>query len=414
MGEEAKTYQVAQNYRLYETYDKNVTQRLEGRLGSLPLNPGQEFSGNAISVLRKRYLAKDEDGRVLEDTRGLMTRVAANIAYPDFHYASLNTGTRATEVSPQPNAPASGQLSPEEIAYQSALEFYNMMMNREFMPNSPTLMNAGRVMQQLSACFVIPLADKMKFSPKKDPSEDLYKGAILDGIRDTGDIHQTGGGTGFSFGNLRRKNDFVSTTYGKASGPVSFIGAYDAMTHSVNQGGFRRGANMGNLPNKHPDILEFIHAKENEAEGRYTNFNFSVAVFDDFIKAVKNGEHYVLRNPRKGKLYDLTVKDLERDARSVSEGLIKQNDRVLIVDDKGHVIYQNPTRTSPNGDVEEVEQKKVGRVDEQGRITLDARIVFDEIVQLAHKNGEPGVIFIDRMNETNPTHPRYFKGNPEK
>ncbi len=350
--------------RLYENYDRKITKNLEERLYSLNLKP--KFSDNALSILKKRYFEKNEDGIPRENTEGLFIRVAANIAYPDYFYSNGN----------------------EEVAYQTAEKFYKMMINKEFMPNSPTLMNAGRTEQQLAACFVIPLEDNME--------------SILQGIKDTGMIHKSGGGTGFSFSRLRRKNDYVSTTYGKSSGPVSFIEAYDAMTNSVNQGGFRRGANMGMLRIDHPDILEFIHAKENEKDKKYGNFNFSVMVTDEFMNALKKGEYYVLKAPRKGKIYDLKIEDIRRDEKSVKQKIISENERVLVVENND-VIYQNPIKKDVRNRILEVEKKKVGKVDEQGRITLDAKIVFDEIAQMAWKNGEPGIAFIDFINKYNPT-----------
>jgi len=355
------------NPKLYETYDKKLTKRLEERLSEIPVKPS--FSENAISVLSKRYFQKNEEGVPQEDVYGLFGRVAANLAYPDFHYSGGD----------------------EELTTKTAETFYNMMTNREFIPNSPTLMNAGRSMQQLSACFVLPIEDKME-----------GKGGILMGVYDTGMIHKSGGGTGFSFSRLRRKNDFVSTTYGKASGPVSFIEMYDGATHSVNQGGFRRGANMGMIAIDHPDVEEFIHSKENEKDKKYGNFNFSVAITDEFMNAVKKGEHYVLKNPKKGELYDLTISDLEKEARSVEQGLITENERVLVTEGK-EVIYQNPVERDIRGRILKVEKKKIGKIDDKGRITLDARTVFNHIAQLAWKNGEPGIAFIDEINRYNPT-----------
>ncbi len=352
-----------ENPRLYETYDKTKTKKLEERL--LGLDVQADFTPNAISVLAKRYLRKDEWGVPQEDVKGLFARVAANMAYPDLHYTSS-----------------------EEKTYETAKKFYEMMVNKEFMPNSPTLMNAGRKMQQLSACFVLPVKDNME--------------SIFGQVYNTAMIHKSGGGTGFSFSKVRRKNDFVSTTYGKASGPVSFIIAYDSATHAVNQGGFRRGANMGILRVDHPDILEFIHAKENERDRRFENFNFSVGVTDAFMEAVKNGEHYTLKNPRKDKFYDFTMKDIKRDEESMKQGLITKNERVLIVEDSD-VIYQNPIEMDIRGRITKVKTKKVGKVDEKGRITLDARLVFDEIANLAWRNGEPGIIFLDEINRYNQT-----------
>lgn len=352
------------NPKLYETYDREITRRLEERLSEVPIK--SQFTDNAVSILKKRYFKKDETGLSQEDVYGLGKRVSVNLAYPDYYYSRGD----------------------EEATFKTAETFYKMIMNREFIPNSPTLMNAGREMQQLAACFVLPIEDNM---------ED-----ILMAVYNMGMIHKSGGGTGFSFDKLRRKNDFVSTTYGKASGPVSFIEMLDATTHSVNQGGFRRGANMGIIRCDNSDILEFIHSKENEKDRRYGNFNFSVALTDEFIDAFKKGEHYVLKNPRKGKTYELTIDDLKQEEESVKQGLITSNERVLVIEGE-EVIYQNPVERDIRSRIIKVEKKKVGRVDDKGKITLDARIVFDEIAQLAWKNGEPGIAFIDEMNRKNPT-----------
>jgi ribonucleoside-diphosphate reductase alpha chain len=356
MGEE--------NPRLYKNYDREITKSLEEKLKGHPFEP--EFSENAISILKKRYFKKDENGTPQEDVKGLFSRVAANIAYPDFYYSNGN----------------------EAKMYETAKRFYEMMIKKEFMPNSPSLMNASRNIQQLSACFVLPIEDSME--------------SIFNGVYNAAMIHKSGGGTGFSFSKIRRKNDFVSTTHGKASGPLSFIIAYDSATHSVKQGGTRRGANMGMLRIDHPDILEFIHAKENERDRRFENFNFSVLITDEFMKALEENKRYVLKNPRNGKLYELTVEDLKREKESVKKGLIDGKERILILDDNNNVIYQNPIKMNQRGCVEKIEKKIVGKVDENGRITFDASIIFNEIARLAHKNGEPGVVFIDRINEHNP------------
>ena len=256
-----------------------------------------ELSKNALTVLKRRYLIKNGEGVVIETVEELFHRVAGAIAASDRRYDE-NSDCEALADS-----------------------FYRMMTNLEFLPNSPTLMNAGRPLGQLSACFVLPVEDTME--------------GIFEAIKQAALIHKSGGGTGFSFSRLRPCGSAVNSTGGVASGPISFMKVFNMATEAVKQGGTRRGANMGILRVDHPDIMEFIHCKTNNKE--ITNFNISVGLTEKFMNAVEAGKDYELVDPHGGRVTG----------------------------------------------------------------TLNAREVFECIVDAAWHNGEPGIIFLDRLNRDN-------------
>ncbi|NLX93244.1 MAG: ribonucleotide-diphosphate reductase subunit alpha, partial [Clostridiales bacterium] len=252
------------------------------------------ISPNAITVLERRYLIKDDTGKIIEKVEDLFQRVASTIAESDKLHDANNDIKKITKT------------------------FYDMMVNLEFLPNSPTLMNAGRPLGQLSACFVLPVEDTME--------------NIFEAIKQAALIHKSGGGTGFSFSRIRQKGSSGNSTGGVASGPISFMKVFNMATEAVKQGGTRRGANMGILRIDHPDIEEFIDCKSNNKE--ITNFNISVGLTEDFMNAVENDTDFDLIDPH------------------TKESVAK----------------------------------------------LHAPTVFNKIVDAAWHNGEPGIIFLDRLN----------------
>ncbi|RLB12551.1 MAG: ribonucleotide-diphosphate reductase subunit alpha [Deltaproteobacteria bacterium] len=260
------------------------------------------LSENALMVLQKRYLKTDENGNVIETPEDMFRRVARHVAMAEEKYGA----------------------TPEFVNKIETI-FYNMMTELRFLPNSPTLMNAGRELGQLAACFVVPVEDSME--------------GIFDALKAAALIHKSGGGTGFSFSRLRPKNSRVGSTGGVASGPVSFMKIFNTATEQVKQGGTRRGANMAILRVDHPDIMEFIYSKRHNHGNELNNFNISVAVTEEFMNAVKEGKTYDLIDPRTG--------------------------------------------------------KKRGE--------LDARKVYQALIEQAWETGDPGIVFLDRLNKDNPT-----------
>uniref|UniRef100_UPI00356452EE vitamin B12-dependent ribonucleotide reductase n=1 Tax=Desulfosarcina sp. TaxID=2027861 RepID=UPI00356452EE len=260
---------------------------------------GIDLSANAKTVLERRYLKKDTDGRIQETPAQMFHRVSRHIAQAEKMYDENADIQKITE------------------------QFYALMTDFKFLPNSPTLMNAGRRLGQLAACFVLPIEDSME--------------GIFDSLKNAAVIHKSGGGTGFSFSRLRPKNSMVGTTGGIASGPISFMKIFNTATEQVKQGGTRRGANMAILRVDHPDIIEFIHCKSTNTE--LNNFNISVGITEAFMEAVKADDDYDLVDPRG--------------------------------------------------------RQTVG--------TLNAREVYSALIQQAWKNGDPGIVFLDRINRDNPT-----------
>jgi ribonucleoside-diphosphate reductase alpha chain len=337
--------------RLYDTYDSTITDRFQKKLKRIDVtNELSQIPDTTLSLLEKRYLIVDEDGKVVEDPQGLFSRVASNIAYADIAYGAS-----------------------EDKAYQSAKDFYKMMISNDFMPNSPALMNAGRELQQLSACFVLPIDDSMV--------------SILGTQKDAGLVHKSGGGTGFSWSRLRMANDMVTSTYGLSSGPVRFLGAYDRTTEAVNQGGTRRGANMGVMDYNHPDILEFIKLKTEE--GKCANFNLSIGLGDEFMMAAQFGDWYTLMNRKKGEMSPVRRGDLEKMMRAVDKEKIKVPEMNFYLNKEGNPV-ENLAGLSM-------------RFNEKDELQLNAKEVFEYIVDCAWKLGEPGLLFMDTINKANPT-----------
>jgi len=297
--------------------------------------PGAEpqLSENALTVLQNRYLTRDEKGKCIETPGQLFSRVALLLAGAEAKYSATEAQIKEWH-----------------------RKFYELLASLKFLPNSPALMNAGRPSGMLSACFVLPIEDSIE--------------GIFETIKQTALIQKAGGGTGFSFDKLRPTGDRVASSGGTTSGPISFWRVFSEATNAIQQGAFRRGANMGMMSAEHPDILKFLFAKQNlEA---FTNFNISVKVNDDWMKKVAKGGSvpHVVTNPRTGLHYLLPRK----------------------LDIENYTI----------NDLHPVGKKPPGSVVNAGKF-FTAADIWKMIIRCAHKTGEPGVAFIDRINRDNPT-----------
>ncbi len=316
---------------------------------------------NTLEVLKKRYLLKDNQQNIIETPSELFRRVAAHVAKAEDDFKSDNSRTEIEE------------------------DFYQMMRNREFMPNSPTLMNAGTSFGQLSACFVLPVEDSME--------------GIFTSLKNMAKIHQTGGGTGFSFSKLRPKGALVSSTKGQASGPISFMSIYDKATGVIVQGGRRRGANMGILRCDHPDIIDFIETKNQK--GSFENFNLSVAATDEFMQAVKTGDTFQLKDPHSKK----PIK--KENARDIFDLIVssawRTGDPGLIFIDE--INRNNPTpslgrieSTNPCGELPLLpyESCNLGSIN-LAKMVKDGKCNWEKLKEKVHA----GIRFLDNVVEVN-------------
>ncbi len=319
------------------------------------------LSDNARQVVERRYLLKDELGRIVETPREMFRRVAKAVAEADSRY---DEGPNVRELEQ---------------------EFFDLLVNLDFLPNSPTLMNAGTEIGQLSACFVLPVGDSIR--------------SIFDAVKNMAMIHQSGGGTGFSFSRLRPKDDVVKSTGGIASGPLSFMRVFDEATEIIKQGGRRRGANMGILRVDHPDIVDFIRAKE---KGRFlTNFNISVSATDRFMEAVKSDGRYDLINPRTGKI----TKTLR--AKAVFDRAVKS---AWKTGDPGFIFIDEINRHNPTPDLGEMESTNpcgeqpllpyescnLGSIN-LSRMVRDGGVDWEKLKRTAHM----GIHFLDNIIDIN-------------
>jgi len=306
-----------------------------------------QLSENAKYIAETRYSQKNEDGKAYEKVSDIFWRVASSVAKGDKSFGVA-----------------------DEIVDQEAIEFYNLMAEQKFMPNTPCLVNAGKAKQQLSACFVLPVEDSME--------------SILETMSNMAMIHKSGGGTGFSFSKLRPHGDYIKSSGGTTVGPVSFMQAYNDVTAQIKQGGVRRGANMGMLSIHHPDVLRFAVVKLDEWS--LTNFNISLAVTDAFMKKIDEDKVFVEN--------DAIPEDVVEEIR-IAEGIRGADERLRQIEVGVSKLYEWAVATQiDKGEGYELINPRDGKV----KMKLNAYKVFNLITRLAWQYGDPGLVFIDRMN----------------
>lgn len=340
------------------------------------LKDNLDIPPSSVTVLESRYLKKDEKGNVLETGEELMRRVAKDIALAELYYIDEFKNVITENTSKQELYKLAEN---SEKVKQIQEEFFELMVSGKFLPNSPTLMNAGRKLQQLSACFVLPIEDSIE--------------GIFETQKQMAVVHKSGGGTGFSFNSLRPNGAFIKATSGYSPGPLSFLFSFNESAGQITQGGKRRGANMGIIRANHPDAYDFAKVKKQEKV--LANFNLSIAFSDQEIDAVKNNGYILMQDPREvdyttGKKIEYTLENALKRTKEIIYGKGEKFEMSWeISSDKTKII-------------DKTTKEEIGKI-EDNLLYLKAKKLFDVVIEGAWEKGEPGIIFIDKMNKFNPT-----------